>query len=218
VQLLNSKGFDRWAGTYDRSVGEGTGGYPFEGYYDVLNRVCEVIGSCRGRTVLDLGVGTGLLSVELFRQGATVVGVDFSPQMLLLARQKMPEGEFVCADLTKGLPDRVRGRTFDAIVSSYALHHLEDNEKSILLREAVSCLVPGGVLAVADIAFETAEDWRECRSRSGDKWDESEHYTVAEQALPALAKEGISASYEQISSCAGVLTVRKASPVPVKYI
>jgi putative AdoMet-dependent methyltransferase len=209
VRPLDSKGFDRWAGDYDDSVREHSEGYPFEGYYDVLNRVCELVGDCSGKIVLDLGVGTGLLSLELFRQGANVVGVDFSPRMLDIARSRMPKGRFVCADLTQGLPSELKNMQFDTIVSGYAFHHLEEDQKNALVQEAVGHLVSGGILVVADISFETTKDRQDCRFHSGNQWDDSEHYTIAEEAVPKLAGMGITASYEQISCCAGVLAAQK---------
>lgn len=209
MRLMDGKGFDSWADNYDTSVREHPKGYPFEGYFDVLNRACELVGDCRGKTILDLGVGTGLLSLELFRQGAMVVGVDFSPRMLDVARSRMSGGRFVCADLAEGLPNELKDMPFDAIVSGYALHHLEEDRKNELMQEAFRRLAPGGVLVVADISFETVKDWQDCRFRSGNEWDDGEHYTVAGEAIPKLAGMGITASYQQISSCAGVLVVQK---------
>jgi putative AdoMet-dependent methyltransferase len=209
MRPMDSKGFDRWAGDYDDSVREHSKGYPFEGYYDVLNRVCELVGDCSGKAVLDLGVGTGSLSLELFRRGANVVGVDFSPRMLDIARSRMPEGRFVCADLTEGLPSELKDMRFDTIVSGYAFHHLEEDRKNELMQEAVSHLVSGGILVVADVSFETVKNWQDCRFHSGNQWDSSEHYMVAEETVSNLTRMGMAASYEQISSCAGVLVVQK---------
>lgn len=208
---LNSKGFDAWAGTYDQSIGRDPKGYPFEGYDDVLAKVCSLAGDCRGKRVLDLGVGTGALSLQLARSGAWVTGIDFSQHMLTIARSKMPQATFICADLAQGLPEQVKRTTFDAVVSSYALHHLDERGKLRILQEAMVCLVPAGRLIVADIMFRTADDREACRLRSGNRWDGSEHYSTADALLPALAQAGLVASYEQVSCCAGALLMQKAS-------
>jgi magnesium-protoporphyrin O-methyltransferase len=44
----------------------------------------------RGREVLDAGCGTGMLSVEAARRGARVLGVDLSPSLVALARDRLP--------------------------------------------------------------------------------------------------------------------------------
>jgi len=98
---------------------------------------------------------------------------------------------------------------FDTIVSGYTFHHLEEDQKNALVQEAVGHLVSGGILVVADISFETTKDRQDCRFHSGNQWDGSEHYMVAEEMLSNLTEMGIAASYEQISSCAGVLVVQK---------
>jgi tRNA (cmo5U34)-methyltransferase len=101
------------------------------------------------RRVLDLGTGDGRL-LDLLRgdrprmQG---VGIDFSKLMLDAARERFAgeDGiEVVEHDLSEPLP--ALGR-FDAVVSSMAIHHLEDERKRSLFAEVFDLLEPGGVLA-----------------------------------------------------------------------
>lgn len=76
--MLSDKGFDKWAGEYDESIARDSEGYPFEGYYNVLAYVQNKIKIEDGVKILDIGIGTGLLTQELYKKGARIYGIDFS--------------------------------------------------------------------------------------------------------------------------------------------
>jgi SAM-dependent methyltransferase len=100
--------------------------------------------------VLDLGCGDGRLLERLMRDRPAMRGValDFSEPMLAAARERFggdDRVEIVEHDLKQALP-RELGR-FDAIVSSMAIHHLEDERKRSLYAECLELLQPGGVFA-----------------------------------------------------------------------
>ena len=99
--------------------------------------------------VLDLGTGDGRLLALLRdeRPAMSGVGVDFSEVMLAAARKRFDGDErieLVEHDLSEPLPDLGR---FDAIVSSFAIHHLEHERKRSLYSDAFGLLRPGGVFA-----------------------------------------------------------------------
>jgi SAM-dependent methyltransferase len=101
------------------------------------------------RRVLDLGTGGGhLIAVlRLRRPAAEFVGVDISPTMLAAARTRFADDPRVVIrehDLSAPLP--AVGR-FDAVVSAFAIHHLEHPRKRTLLEEIFRCLAPGGLFA-----------------------------------------------------------------------
>ena len=155
--MLNSHGFDLWADGYDKSVGlsEEENAYPFAGYRDVLARVFALAQPGPGRRVLDIGFGTGTLTAALYARGCEVWGVDFSPRMLALAQEKMPGAHLFCADFAAALPGAVRAQRFDAITSTYALHHLTDEDKAAFLSSLLPLLAEGGQILIGDVAFAT---------------------------------------------------------------
>src|SRR5215471_18891397 len=106
-----------------------------------------------GDAVLDLGCGTGQISLPLAARGAEVVGVDVSPVM---ADQLRAEAErrglgSVTAVATPIEALALQPETVDLIVSSYALHHLRDPDKARLVQACYHWLRPGGRLVIADM-------------------------------------------------------------------
>jgi tRNA (cmo5U34)-methyltransferase len=101
------------------------------------------------RRVLDLGTGDGrlLAMLQAGRPEMRGVGLDFSPVMLEAARERFAGDErieLVEHDLAEPLPAL---GSFDAVVSSMAIHHLEHERKRSLYGEAFDLLAPGGVFA-----------------------------------------------------------------------
>jgi SAM-dependent methyltransferase len=97
--------------------------------------------------VLDLGSGDGrLLDIVLrARAGAAGVAVDFSPLMLDRLRARFDDDarvEIVAHNLDDALPEL---GTFDAVVSSFAIHHLTDVRKRQLYGEIWRAVRSGGV-------------------------------------------------------------------------
>lgn len=101
------------------------------------------------RRILDLGTGDGrLLSLFLQnRPGMVGVGLDFSETMLRAAHERFADDERITLiehDLADPLPAL---GTFDAVVSSFVIHHLEHERKHSLYGEVFDLLEPGGVFA-----------------------------------------------------------------------
>jgi tRNA (cmo5U34)-methyltransferase len=101
------------------------------------------------RRVLDLGTGDGrlLTLLRIDRPEMFGVGLDFSELMLEAARERFADDkriELVEHDLDQPLPPL---GSFDAVVSSFAIHHLEHERKRLLYGEVVDMLEPGGVFA-----------------------------------------------------------------------
>ncbi len=99
------------------------------------------------RRILDLGTGDGRLLGLLRRDrpDSLCVGLDFSEPMLAAARDRFadqPGVSLVRHDLADRLPDL---GSFDAVVSCFAIHHLDHARKFSLYGEVFERLGPGGV-------------------------------------------------------------------------
>lgn len=205
--MLNSNGFDVWADGYDESVrlADESDAYPFAGYATILKKIYGRVCASGAKTVLDIGFGTGTLAGQLYQQGCDVFGQDFSSRMIQLAQGKMPRAKLYQGDFSLGLVQALKQQRYDAIIATYALHHLTDEQKAAFLQELLPLLQDNGCIYVGDVAFATRAQLEQCKAQAGDDWDASEIYFVYDelkQAFPQLR-------FEPVSHCAGLLTLKK---------
>lgn len=132
--------------------------------YDLLNglmslgmdtrwrRLAATAARPAGGLALDLGAGTGDLTLELASRGAAqVVGADFSPEMLAVARTKAASG--ASANVSWTLADALRlpfpEETFDCVTNAFLLRNLANLREG--LSEMARVLKPGGRLVCLDM-------------------------------------------------------------------
>ena len=111
-------------------------------------------------SVLDLGCGCGIpVAATLASNGHRVTGIDLSEVQITRARRLVPNATFLHADANQvSFPDR----TFDAVVSLYALIHMPLDEQPRLISRIADWLRPGGLLLVttgAQAWSGTEEHW-----------------------------------------------------------
>lgn len=206
-RVLDNTGFNLWADGYDRSVGlsDENNTYPFAGYKLVLNSIYNDVLSYAGKTVLDIGFGTAVLTSKLYEKGCAVYGQDFSTRMIELAQEKMPDAKLYQGDFTKGLTEELKKNKYDAIIATYSLHHLTDDGKAAFLKELLPLLNDGGAVYIGDVAFETRAQLRQCKQAAGEGWDEDEIYFVYDELKEKLPN----LEFKKMSHCAGVFTLRR---------
>jgi len=136
--------FNRTAGDYDRVervMAFGTGSW-------YRRRALRMAGLSSGMTVLDIGVGTGLVAREaavLCGDPTRVTGVDPSPGMVENA--KVPAGVRLVAGSAESIP--AEPASADFLSMGYALRHISD--LSVAFREFHRVLKPGGRLCLLEI-------------------------------------------------------------------
>ena len=158
--------------------------------------------------VLDIGFGTAALTSKLYDGGNAITGMDFSFEMLKTAQAKMPQANLLMWDFTQGVPPKLRGETFDFIVSTYALHHLPDDAKVGFLMELAGLLAPEGTILIGDVCFPTRNDLLACKEVCGDDWDAEEFYFVFSELQSELCAS-LRLVFHAFSFCAGIVEIRK---------
>jgi 2-polyprenyl-3-methyl-5-hydroxy-6-metoxy-1,4-benzoquinol methylase len=116
--------WDAYATEYARWLAEREPRWP-EGNA-ILIGMLDLLGDVAGREVLDAGCGEGLLARILASRGARVTGIDLSPRLIQMARERDPrqEMDYRVADLSGALPE-LENR-FDLIGSYMALNDVQD--------------------------------------------------------------------------------------------
>ena len=205
--MLDNKGFDLWADGYDKTVGlsDEEQSYPFAGYKGVLARIYQFVMTKEKAKVLDIGFGTGTLTQKLYEQGCEIWGQDFSSRMLELASTKMPNAHLFQGDFSQGLVEPLLRNSYDFIIATYSLHHLTDDSKICFIQAMTKLLNENGAIFIGDVAFANRKDLERCREKAGEEWDDEEIYFVYDELRKALP----TMKFEQISYCAGVLSISR---------
>lgn len=207
--MLNKSGFDNWSKEYDKDVKECyiNKEYPFDGYFDVFDIILNQIKN--GSKVLDVGFGTGILTKKIYDLDCKVFGIDFSEKMVLISKEKMPNAIFYQQDFNDDLPENLKKEKFDYIISTYAMHHLNDVKKVDFILQLSNMLNGDGKIIIGDISFTNNQEQEVCKRKAQDGWDNEEIYIVADKIIPLLREKGLIVKYNQISSCSGILYIEK---------
>ena len=105
-----------------------------------LTEIClEKCGLSGAERILDLGCGSGVFSGRLAKAGLRVTGVDISPKLIEIARERQPGVEFAVGD-AEALT--YEDSSFDAVFLGGVIHHFPDPEP--LSREVARVTKPGG--------------------------------------------------------------------------
>lgn len=116
---------------------------------DVRAAICGRVPLNAAMHVLDLGCGTGLVSLPMAARVASLTGADSSQGMLdVFAAKAAGQGLGNVRTLFLGPGDELTGR-YGLIVSNMTLHHIEDTPR--ILAQLHACLSPGGHLCIADL-------------------------------------------------------------------
>ena len=126
-------------------------GHVFAEPHDAMPGIAQALHEGGGRSLLDLGSGTGRHVVYFARQGFATFGIDIAPEGLRLTQQWLASEGLTAGlcrqNLMAGLP--YRDASFDALVSVQVMHHAPIAVIRDLIGEMARVLVPGELVFVS---------------------------------------------------------------------
>ncbi|MEX6429391.1 MAG: class I SAM-dependent methyltransferase [Ferrimicrobium sp.] len=121
----------------------------------VIDAVIEEAAPGPEMLALDLGCGSGQVSLRLAPQVAELIGVDISERMVerMLARAAEDGLSRVRGQVSPLERLELARNSVDLIVSNYVFHHLNDDAKARVVQLCYGWLKPGGRLVIGDMMF-----------------------------------------------------------------
>jgi len=146
--------FKDWANEYDNTLGK------VQRHHKLLDLVVDSSEIKDGDIVLDIGCGTGLLSLKFLKKAdCSIYGIDSSPEMLEIFKDKISKLD-LSEKITCGLKEAenldFENESFDIVASTVTLHHVID--KHSVIKKILNLLKPGGRFLIGDIDMDTTGD------------------------------------------------------------
>ncbi|MFT8362055.1 MAG: class I SAM-dependent methyltransferase [Sporolactobacillus sp.] len=203
--------FDKWADSYDQSVSGESLEYRavFANYEQILTAVAD---HAHG-TVLEFGTGTGNLTLKLLEKGLTVYGVEPSAKMREQALRKITSLPIIDGDF---LDFPRPAEPIETIVSSFAFHHLTNEEKDQALHLYQQLLPDHGRIVFADTLFDNALTKRKIilQARTKQYWGllkdlQTEYYPLRSELYQLFRKNQFIPYFKQLNHFVWLIVAEK---------
>ena len=201
-------GFDALAIDYDNFIKKPHSGLDFYRNYDKVIRITEEKVNERIGNVAEIGVGTGNLAGRLM-ETQNIIGIDQSVNMLMVAKSKFPNLKLRIGTFME-LP--LQEDTMDTIVSCYAFHHSNRDERKIALKEIDRVLKSNGRAIITDLMFYdnmARKDFEKYCTKAEFRDLQDEYFTTVINIEADAKSFGYSCGSEQIDDLIWILVLEK---------
>lgn len=184
--------------------------YIREKYFEVHKEVLKLADLKDWDSVLDIGIGTGLLE-ERIQNRVRMFGIDISLKMM----QKVNDKNIVMAGLKIGTFNDIpfKDKMFDVVISCFAFHHLTDNDKERSIPEMKRVLKEGGRIVIGDFMYLNENSKKQLikkfeYEKRTDMIEEmkEENFTNIENFKQSLKRNGFDVEFSQISNISWVIS------------
>ena len=115
-------------------------------HIDFMNKILCLVSP--NATLLDVGCGTGKPTAStIVASGRKVHGIDFSPKMVSICRQQIPEGSFEEVDILEYCPSS----PFDAVLATYSLLNFSHAQMTSIVANIYDWIKPGGYFFIGTL-------------------------------------------------------------------
>ncbi len=218
---MSNKIYDDLAKRFDQMVKDDIENFRFP--YSEYNLLHEIIAEyisdrLNGKQVkiLDIGIGTASLYERIIPEGIDLTGIDNSEPMLEIARLRVPGARLINHNIKKGLPEDIKGETYDFIVVSYLFMHFDFEFIIYFIELFRRYLAPFGKLLIGDILFFNEDNKLRFLKENPDVAINDLNLHVYQDVLERI-DDIYDLSYMEINSYTGLIIVEKMYQNSLQY-
>ena len=202
--------FEQWADSYDDSL---TNNKEYEAVFHHYDHILNNVAERSTGHVVEFGPGTGNLTLKLIAKGLKVTAIEPSPAMRKLAKEKIgAKAQLIEGDFLQFKLDSKP----DTFVSTYAFHHLTDQEKEEAIKQYSNLLPLGGKIVFADTMYVTKEAYNQAILDASKKGQHNlaedlqrEYYTTIPILTELLEKNGFTTHFKKMNDFVWIMEGEK---------
>jgi len=207
---LRKKLFNDWSSSYNESVkrSDKNNTYPFAGHSEIQQYIFDECQKVPNAKILEMGIGTGLMTYKLYGLEYNITGVDLSKGMIKEAKEVMPLNKYILSDF-RTVNNKLGSNKYDVIIFSYSIHHMKPINQKYILDVLADRLTDKGLIIIGDVMTSTKKEMKQLAIDNKKIWDDEEHYPTYEEYLNPVLKQHYDITFDQVSFCSGIMKLRK---------